>query len=82
MLDRLRQQLAVVRELAVDQPRGQHDVAELEHDLILRDADRQRLAVGLLGDARELLQRTGGDVRLERALQRRSQSAASLTHRR
>ena len=71
MLDRLRQQLAVVGELAVDQARGEDDVAELEDDLVLPDADGQRLAGRLLGDARELLQGARRDVRLEAALERR-----------
>ena len=44
VLDRLRQQLAVVRELAVDQARGEHDVAELEDRLVLPDADGDRVA--------------------------------------
>ena len=37
VLDGLRQQLAVVRELAVDQARGEDDVGELEDDLVLPD---------------------------------------------
>ncbi len=69
VLDRLRQQLAVVGELAVDQARGEHDLAELEDDLVLTDADRERLALGLLRDPRELLQRARRHVRLEAALQ-------------
>ena len=50
VLHRLGQQLAVVRKLPVDQARGQHHIAELEHDLVLSDAHRQRLERRLLGD--------------------------------
>ena len=71
MLDRLREQLAVVGELTVDQARGEHDVAELEDDLVLSDADGERVVLGLLRDPRQLLQGAGRHVRLEAALQRR-----------
>ena len=76
VLDGLRQQLAVVRELAVDQARGEHDVPELEDHLVLPDAHGERLARRLLGDAHELLQRPGGNVGLEASLQRRLQRAS------
>ena len=71
VLERLGQQLAVVRELAVDQARGEHHAADLEDDLVLADADGERLAARLLGDPRELLQRARRHVGLERSLQRR-----------
>ena len=68
VVDRVGQQLTVVGELAVDQARGQHRVAELEDHLVGAPADRERLGVGGGGDAHQLLQRPRRHVDLERAL--------------
>ena len=68
VVDRVGQQLAVVGELAVDQARGQHRVAELEDHLVGPAADRQRVGVRAGGDADQLLQCPRRDVDLERAL--------------
>ena len=67
----VRQQLAVVRELAVDQPRGEHDAADREDDLVGAHGDAQRLGVLVLDDPGELLQRPRRHVGLEGAGQRR-----------
>ena len=64
MLERLRDQLLYVHELSVDATRGQHDVADAKHDLILVHADLE-LALPTR-DAAELCQRTRRDNRLER----------------
>ena len=53
MLERLGQELPVVRELAVDPPRGQPDASHGEENLVLLDADRDLVSV--TGDTRELL---------------------------
>ncbi len=67
MLDGLRYQLAVVRELAVDQARRENHAIQLEDDLILANARRQLRALGLLGDTCQLLQRASGHVSLQLA---------------
>ena len=68
VLDRLGQQLAVVGELTVDQARGEHGVAELEDDLVLRRRSTASASASrLLGDPHELLQRARRHVRLEAA---------------
>jgi hypothetical protein len=69
VLDALGEQLAVVGELSVDEPRREHDVADLEHGLILADAHGDGLAGALLRDAHELGEGAGGDVRLEAAVE-------------
>ncbi len=79
VLDRLGEQLAIVGELAVDEPRGEHDVADLEHHLVLPNADRQLGLIDLLRDASQLLEGAGGHVRLDRPLQRRLERRVSLT---
>ena len=68
---RLGQQLPVVRELPVDQPRGQDHAAEREQHLVLADADAQLLVLGVGHDARQLLERPRRHVDLERRRQRR-----------
>ena len=70
VLERVREQLAVVRELPVDQPRGQDHPADLEDDLVRPHRDAQRLRLGLADDPAELLQRPRRHVRLERAGER------------
>jgi hypothetical protein len=67
----LRQQLAHVRELAVDQPRGEHDAGRLEHDLVRPQRDGDPLGRAVLDDPRELLQRPRRHVGLECAVERR-----------
>src|SRR5918996_120774 len=66
-LELLRQELPVVGELAVDPAGRQPDAVRAEHDLVLLDADVDRLCVRGAGDARELLERTGRHDRLELA---------------
>ena len=63
MLERLRQKLPVVRELAVDPARREPDAPDREEDLVLLHADRDLVAVS--GDPRQLLQRAAGDDGLE-----------------
>jgi hypothetical protein len=65
----LGQQLAVVRELTVDQARGQRQPVDLEHDLVGAHADADVLDV-LADEAPELLQRPRGNVGLEALRQR------------
>ena len=63
MLERLGQELLVVRELTVDPARRQPNVASAEHDVVLLDADLQ--LAGVLRDPRELRERARGHDRLE-----------------
>jgi hypothetical protein len=49
------QQLAVVGELAVDQPRREHDAGGLEDDLVRAHGDGELLRGAVLDDPRELL---------------------------
>ena len=60
---RLREQLLVVRELAVDAAAREPDVAGGEDDVVLVDTELDLL--GAARDAHELLQRAGRDDRLE-----------------
>src|SRR4051794_32283167 len=70
VLELVRKQLLVVREAALDEARGERDLADAEDHLVFERGDLD--AVAALGgrDAAELLQRARGDVRLERSLQR------------
>src|SRR5580765_4504711 len=63
VLERLGQELADVRELAVDAARREPDVPGREDDLVLLHADAD--LVDIAGDARKLLQRAARDDRLE-----------------
>ena len=78
MLDRLRQKLTIIGELTIDESGGEHDVANLEHNLVLARADSQLSLGHRLSDARQLLQRAGRDICLDSAL-KRSASVACLT---
>jgi hypothetical protein len=55
VLERIREELPVVGELAIDEARRQHDAAGLEHDLVRAHRDAQRLLASLPHDPRELL---------------------------
>ena len=66
----LGQQLAVVRELTVDQAARERDAADLEDDLVGAHADADLLDV-VADEPAELLERAGGDVGLEAAVERR-----------
>ena len=63
MLERLREQLLVVRELTVDAPRRQPDVGGCEHDLVVVHAELDR--VSALRDARQLGEGAGRNDRLQ-----------------
>ena len=63
VLERVGQQLVVVRELTIDQARAQDIAPDLEHDLVL--AHRNRDLVRVAGEPLELLQRARRDVGLE-----------------
>ena len=63
MLERLRQQLLVVRELPVDAACRQPDVVRGEHDLVLVHAELDRVAG--LRDARKLRKRARRDDRFQ-----------------
>src|ERR1700679_979269 len=69
MLDGLRDQLAVVGELTVDQPRGEDHAVQLEDHLVLTDARGELGVLRLRSDTRKLLQRTSRDIGLELALE-------------
>jgi hypothetical protein len=55
VLEALRDQLPVVRELPVDPPRRQPDPVDAEHDLVLLDTELDLLRP--LADARQLRER-------------------------
>jgi hypothetical protein len=63
-------QLAVVRELAVDQARRQHGAADLEHDLVGAHADPDDVGADIGDDRAQLVQRAGRDVGLEARVER------------
>ena len=67
VLERLRQELAVVRELTVDQPRGQRDAADPEDDLVGAHADADRLGAVRRGDARPSSSQRPGRARSPRS---------------
>ena len=82
VLEGLGQQLAVVRELAVDQPRGQHDAADLEDDLVRAHADRELASLGACCAIRaSSCSARAGTLASKRALERRLERV-SLTLRR
>ena len=62
-LEGLREKLLVVRELAVDPAAREPDVAGVEDDVVLVDAELN--LAGAACQARELLQRSGGNDRVE-----------------
>jgi hypothetical protein len=64
------QELAIVRELTIDEARREHVAADLEDDLVGAHRDRQGVGGGRLRDPRQLLQRPRRHVGLEAALQR------------
>src|ERR1700694_4523778 len=70
MLKALRKELTVVRELSVDQPRGQGDSAQHEQNLVLANADLQLVVVDVCCDPRKLLKSSGWHIDLERGAER------------
>src|SRR5919198_1536122 len=66
VLERLRDQLAPAGELALDQPRREHDATGPEHGLVPGERELDLLRRGLTDDAGELAQGSSGDVRLDR----------------
>ena len=76
VLERLGQELLVVRELTVDAARRQPDLARSEHDVVLLDADLE--LGGVLRDARQL-GRARAPGRSPRARRPRLRESVSLT---
>src|SRR6202012_1656625 len=76
VLDRVGKQVAVVRELTVDQPGGKDRPRRLEDDLAVLHPDAELLLGAGSGDAGKLLERAGGDVGLEAAGDRRGERRA------
>ena len=70
MLERLGEQLLVVREAALNEPRRQRDVPEPEYHLVLERGDLDVSCCAPSSDATELLERAGRNVRLQRAVER------------
>ena len=70
MLERLGDQLAPARELALDQPREEHHRARLEHRLVSGQGDRHLVGPLLGDDPRQLAQRPRRHVGLDRLGQR------------
>src|SRR5439155_5952812 len=70
VLEGLREQLLVVREPALHEPRRQRDVPKPEYHLVLERRDLDVAPRAPSRDAPELLERPGWHVRLERAVER------------
>ena len=65
VLEALWQQLPVVGELPLDEPRGEDRSSEDEHDLVALDRDAYLLVLRVHRNPCELLQRARGNIHLE-----------------
>src|SRR3954462_2788304 len=70
VLERVRQQLLVVREAPFHKPRREGHLADAEDHLVLESGYLDLVAALARRDPRQLLQRAGGHVRLEAAVER------------